>query len=65
MYDKFFVMIGKPSFYSSMQKLITILPLSWPPNTYKIHLTKFSSNSHVMGICGLVIRVLMNKSADA
>ena len=46
------------------KKKKTNLPLSWPPNTYKIHLTKFNSNSHIIGIRGLVIRVLMNKSAD-
>ena len=47
-------MIGKRWFYSSMQKLITNLPLSGPPHTCKIHLTKFNSNSHIMGIRGLV-----------
>ena len=40
-------------------------PSVMTPNTYKIHLTKFNSNSHIKGIRGLVIRVLMNKSADA
>ena len=64
MYDKFFVMIGKQCFHSAMQKIITNLPLSWPPNTYKIHLANFNSNSHILGIRDLVIRVLMNKSAD-
>ena len=64
MYDKFFVLIGKQCFYIYAKNNNESSSVTTPEQLQN-HLTKFNSNSHIMGIRGLVIRVLMNKSADA
>ena len=65
MSDKFFVMIGKQCFLFIYAKNNNEPSSVMTSNSYKIHLTKFNSNCHIVGIRGLMIRVLMNKSTDA